>query len=349
MFRRCAIEKVVVVGIDLAKQVFQVHFVNAKGKTILNKQVRRNQLLKTMSNLPPCLVGMEACGSSHYWAREIQQLGHQVKLMAPQYVKAYVKTNKNDAADAEAIAEAVTRPGMRFVDIKSSEQQSVLLLHRERDGLMKERTSLINRIRATLSEFGIIAPKGSGRLKRWFRDEFCYSEAKLPELMKRHVQRLLDRLRGLEEAVALLDNEIDAQSRSDEACGRLEAVPGIGRLTASALRASVGNASAFKNGREFSAWLGLVPRQLASGGKPRLLGISKRGDAYLRRMLIHGARAVLRHMNPKREVTQWLDSLSRRRHRNVVIVALANKLARIAWALLYHQRNYDDKFLAAGV
>lgn len=340
---------VTVVGIDLAKQVFQIHFSDEHGNKILNKQVRRHKLLAVLRQLEPCLVGMEACGSSHHWAREIQALGHTVKLMAPQYVKAYVKTNKNDAADAEAIAEAVTRPGMRFVEIKSAEQQSVLLLHREREGLTRERTALINRIRGTLSEFGVIIPKGPHRMKTWFREDYPRYEASLPSLLQRHVQRLLQRFHGLEEAIAEQDKEINAESRRDEACQRLEEVPGIGRLTASALRASVGNARSFKNGREFAAWLGLVPRQHASGGKQRLLGISKRGDAYLRRMLIHGARAVLRHMNPKRSVTPWLDALSRRRHRNVVIVALANKLARIAWALLYHQRRYQEQYLDAAM
>ncbi len=340
---------VAVVGIDLAKQVFQIHFADEFGNKLLNKQVRRSKLLSALNQLPPCLVGMEACGSSHYWAREIRALGHEVKLITPQYVKAYVKTNKNDSADAEAIAEAVTRPGMRFVDIKNADQQSVLLLHREREGLTRERTSLINRIRGTLSEFGVIIPKGPNKLKVWFRDEYSRHEAALPSILQRHTQRLLQRLRSLEGSIAALDEEIDAESQSDEACRRLEEVPGIGRLTASALRASIGNARSFKNGREFAAWLGLVPRQYSSGGKQRLLGISKRGDAYLRRMLIHGARAVLRHMNPKRSVTPWLDSLSRRRHRNVVIVALANKLARIAWALLFHQRRYEEQYLVTAM
>lgn len=235
-------EGVKVVGIDLAKQVFQVHFADRRGHKLLNKQVRRNQLLATLRQLPPCLVGMEACGSSHHWAREIQALGHEVKLMAPQYVKAYVKTNKNDSADAEAIAEAVTRPGMRFVDVKNADQQTILLLHREREGLTRERTSLINRIRGTLGEFGIIIPQGPNRLKVWFREEYGKYELDLPGILKRHIQRLLHRLRGLEESIAILDEEIDAESQSDEACRRLEEVPGIGRLTASALRASVGNA-----------------------------------------------------------------------------------------------------------
>lgn len=340
---------VAVVGIDLAKQVFQIHYADERGGKLLNKSVRRSQLLSILQQLPPCLVGMEACGSSHYWAREILKLGHEVKLMAPQYVKAYLKTNKNDSADAEAIAEAVTRPGMRFVDVKDADQQSILLLHREREGLTRERTSLINRIRARLGEFGVIIPKGPTRMNVWFKNEYSRCEADLPSLLQRHVQRLFQRLRGLEDSIAVLDEEINASSRSDEACRRLEEVPGIGRLTASALRASVGNARSFKNGREFAAWLGLVPKQCSSGGKQRLLGISKRGDAYLRRMLIHGARAVFRHMNPERSVTPWLDALSRRRHRNVVIVALANKLARIAWALLFHQRRYQEQYLVAAV
>ncbi len=335
-------ESVAVIGIDLAKTVFQIHGIDNLGHCVCRKSLRRAKVLSFFANLSPCIVGMEACGSSHYWGRELKKLGHEVKLMPPQYVKPYVKTNKNDAVDAEAICEAVTRPNMRFVGLKTPEQQALLLVHIERDGVVRERTSLINRIRATLAEFGASIPAGPRRLHNWFRDSFDEDDLGLPEIMRRHIERMRARLYQLEQDIAALDEEINCQSRKNEACQRLEAVPGIGRLTASALVASVGNGKAFKSGRQFAAWLGLVPKQHSSGGKPKLLGISKRGDVYLRRMLIHGARAVLKHMNPRRGVTRWLECLLTRAHRNVVIVALANKLARIAWALLAKGERYKE-------
>ncbi|WP_141215702.1 IS110 family transposase, partial [Hahella sp. CCB-MM4] len=224
------------------------------------------------------------------------------------------------------------------------DQQSVLLLHRERDGLTKERTALINRFRATLAEFGIVVPVGAHKLKHWMATDYSMVESELSPIMQRHIRRMQGRLRDLEKFILELDQELNSYSKNTEACQRLEAVPGIGRLTATAIVASIGNGKCFMNARQFSAWLGLVPKQHSSGGKTCLLGISKRGDAYLRRMFIHGARAVLRHMNPKRLVTNWLSDLSVRRHRNVVIVALANKLARIAWAMLYHHRSYDEHY-----
>lgn len=334
-------DNVEVVGIDLAKSVFQVHCVDSQGHSVLKQAMRKPALLRFFSNLLPCLIGMEACSSSHHWGRVLQEMGHTVKLMPPQYVKPYVKTNKNDQADAEAICEAVTRPNMRFVDVKNHDQQSILLLHRDRDGLMRDRTALINRLRATLAEFGITVPKGPARLKRWFSGQYSEYEDELTELMKRHTMRMLARLNMLEREIAELDAELNRHVTQTEACKRLMDVPGIGRLTASALVATVGNARAFKSGRQLSAWLGLVPRQYSSGGKSVLLGISKRGDSYLRRMLIHGARAVVRHLNPKREyISGWLERLLLRTHHNVVIVALANKLARIAWALLSKNQRY---------
>lgn len=336
-------DTVTVIGIDLAKNVFQVHGSDASGRCVFKKSLRRASVSKFFANLPPCLVGMEACSSSHYWGRLISGMGHEVKLMPPQYVKPYVKTNKNDAADAEAICEAVTRPSMRFVSVKTPDQQALLLIHRERDGLVRDRTALINRLRATLGEFGIAIPSGPGRLKRWFQESYGERELELPQLMRRHIHRMRIRLTALESCIADLDTEIDRDIAHNDACRRLLEVPGIGRLTASALVASVGNGHAFKSGRQLSAWLGLVPKQHSSGGKSVLRGISKRGDAYLRRMLIHGARAVLRHLNPKREVlTHWLSRLLARANFNVVIVALANKLARIAWALLNKGSRYVE-------
>lgn len=330
------------IGIDLAKNVFQVHGADKFGKPVLRRTLSRGKVVGYFSRLKPCLVGMEACSSSHYWARELIALGHEVKLMPPQYVKPYVKTNKNDAADAEAICEALVRPTMRFVEVKSPDQQVLMLVHREREGAIKERTALINRLRATLAEFGITIPAGPSRMKRWFSQEYGSVEHNCSEWLRRHVRKMQDRLESLEQYIASLDLEIDQCSRENEACKRLESVPGIGRLTASALVASVGQGHAFRSGRQFAAWLGLVPKQYSSGGKQRLQGISKRGDSYLRRMLIHGARAVIRHMNPKRATTEWLVSLSLRAHKNVVIVALANKLARIAWALLSKGSRYQE-------
>jgi len=334
--------KVTVIGIDLAKNVFQIHGVDDKDYCVLRKSLRRQKMLSFFANLEPCTIGMEACGSAHYWARELEKLGHDVKLMPPQYVKPYVKTNKNDATDAEAICEAVARPNMRFVGIKSPDQQALLLIHREREGIVKERTSLINRLRATFSEFGVPIPSGPHRLHAWLRDSYGGVESDLPVLLVRHINRMIERLQELEKGISVLGNEINHHNQQNEACKRLQEVPGIGRLTASALVATVGNGQSFKSGRQFAAWLGLVPRQYSSGGRQKLMGISKRGDAYLRKMLIHGARAVLKHMNPKRSVTPWLVDLSVRAHRNVVIVALANKLARIAWALLSKGERYRE-------
>lgn len=334
--------KISVVGIDLAKAIFQVHAIDKDGKVLERKALRRSKLLNYFSNISPCLIGVEACSSAHYWARKLEGLGHQVKLMAPQYVKPYVKTNKSDANDAEAICEAVTRPNMRFVTPKSEEQQALLLIHRERDGIVKERTALINRIRATLSEFGIVIPVGPRHLHNWFLNGLADAEKQMPEMLVQHVMRMKSRLNQLERDLDVLKKAVNQAGQSNELCRRLEAVPGIGRLTASAVVASIGDGKSFTSGRQFSAWLGLVPKQNSSGGKQRLMGISKRGDGYLRRLFIHGARAVIRHMNPERPITEWLTALSCRSHKNVVIVALANKLARIAWALLSKDVAYRE-------
>lgn len=323
-----------VVGIDLAKSVFQLHGVDKQGRSVLKKMLRRSQVLKFFAQTETCLIGMEACGSAHYWARELKALGHEVRLMPPQYVKPYVKTNKNDEADAEAISEAVTRPNMRFVSVKSVEQQTLLLIHRERDGLVKERTALINRIRATLSEFGVVIPVGKQRLKHWFLTEYGAFESKLPALLQQHIAFMLKRLQQKEGDIDQLELEIDRQSSRNDECKRLLEVPGIGRLTSSALVATIGDAKMFKSGRQLSAWLGIVPKQHSSGGKQVLQGISKRGDGYLRRLFIHGARAVIRHLKPGSLWYSWIHNLECRMHKNKVIVALANKLVRIAWALL---------------
>ncbi|QUX96110.1 IS110 family transposase [Marinomonas sp. CT5] len=329
------------VGIDLAKSVFQICAFNRAGKKLINKVLRRNQVLKFLSNIGPFLIGMEACGSSHYWAREIKKLGHTVKLMPPQYVKPYVKTNKNDAADAEAICEAVSRPNMRFVSVKSEEQQALLLLHRERDGVVKERTALINRIRASLQEFGAIIPAGRFRLQIWFREDFFVVEESLPRILCHHVKSMQSRLMDIENYIESLDNQINSASKESSQCQAIREIPGIGRLTSSVLVASVGDAKEFESGRQLSAWLGLVPSQHSSGGKSLLLGISKRCDSYLRRLFSHGARAVIRHSKPGKPYYEWITSLLLRMHKNKVIVALANKLVRVVWAILARDQKYQ--------
>jgi len=336
------------VGIDLAKSVFQVHGVDERGKGLLRKSVKRSELTKMFANLPMCLIGMEACGSAHYWARRLMELGHTVKLMAPQFVKPYVKTNKNDASDAEAICEAVARPNMRFVPVKSVEQQAVLAVHRARQGFVVERTAQANQIRGLLYELGIVIPKGIRHLEQHLPQILADAENGLPETSRGLFARLFAHLRELGAQVRELEQQISAWHRESEASCRLEAIPGIGALTASALVASVGDAKTFKNGRQLAAWLGLVPRQNSSGGKERLLGISKRGDTYLRTLLIHGARAVLFHrMRQPQHSDGWLMRLRARRNPNVAAVALANKNARMVWALLAHHREYCAGYAAA--
>lgn len=330
------------IGVDLAKNVFQVHGVDERGKAVLRKQLKRAQMRSYFANLPACLIGMEACGGAHFWARELTVLGHTVKLMAPQFVKPYVKTNKSDTADAEAICEAVARPSMRFVPIKNSEQQAVLGLHRARQGFVHARTAQVNQIRGLLSEFGVVIPRGIAFLAKKVPEILEAGDNDLSTLSRELFSRLFNHFCELDRQVKELDGQIRAWHREDAKSRRLQAIPGIGPLTASALVASVGDASTFKNGRQFAAWLGLVPRQHSSGGKEQLLGISKRGDTYLRTMLVHGARAVLRHL--PRHVDQaegWLGRLSARRNPNIAAVALANKNARIVWALLARGTEYQ--------
>ena len=333
--------KITTVGIDLAKNVLQVHGVDARGKAVLKKQLKRGQVLAFFANLPPCLIGMEACGSAHYWARQLQALGHTVKLIAPQFVKPYVKTNKHDAADAEAICEAVGRPNMRFVPIKTVEQQAILSVHRARHGLGKARTAQANQIRGLLSEFGIVIPKGMAHIAKRLPEILEDGENGLPGVFRHLLQRLGEHLKELEHQVAALEGEIQRWHREDAASQHLAAIPGIGALGASALVATVGEAKNFSHGRQMSAWLGIVPKQCSSGGKTTLLGMSKRGDSYVRTLLIHGARAVIAQLERHHQrADPWLRGLLARRPKNVVAVALANKNARIAWALLAHERVY---------
>jgi transposase len=326
--------KITTIGIDLAKEVFQIHGVDKHGKTVLRKQLRRNKMTNFFANLEPCLIGMEACGSSHHWARKLAEFGHNVKLMSPQFVKPYVKTNKHDMADAEAICEAVSRPNMRFVAIKNVEQQAILSIHRARQGYVKSRTAQANQIRGLLSEFGIIIPQGIHSIGKRMPDILEDAENGLPGTMRHLLKRLNDHLKELSRQVEELELQIKLWHKENATSQKLEAIPGIGPITASAIVATVGNAREFKNGRQLSAWFGLVPKQRSSGGKLILLGISKRGDTYLRTLLIHGARAVIRFAEKKTEPESWLRKLIIRRNKNVAAVALANKNARIIWALL---------------
>lgn len=332
--------QITTVGIDLAKNVFQVHAVDQRGKVALRKQLRREQLITFFANLPPCLVGMEACGGAHHWGRKLQNLGHTVRLMAPQFVKPYIKSNKTDAADAEAICEAVGRPSMRFVPLKNIEQQATLALHRVRQNFVKARTAQANQIRGLLTEFGVVVPRGISFVLSRVPAVLEDAENDLPNSFRALILRLLDHFRLLSQQVDEVEEQIRAWHRSSELSRRLEKIPGIGPLTASALAATIGNARNFENGRQLAAWLGLVPRQHSSGGKPTLLGMSKRGDAYLRTLLIHGARSVIYRARQRNNRESWLVKLIDRRNANIAAVALANKTARIAWALLAHDQEY---------
>jgi transposase len=333
-------------GIDLAKNLFQVHGVDGQGRTVLERQLRRRQLLQFVAQLRPCLVAMEACGGAHYWAREIAKRGHEVRLMSPRFVRPYVKSNKNDARDAEAICEAVGRPSMRFVAVKSQAQQDMLALHRVRSLLIGERTALMNQMRGLLAEYGIVVTQGVAPLRRALALILGDHENGISQLLRELLAEMSERLRWLEERLKRYDQRIAECARTDERAGRLMAVEGVGPLTATALIAAVGNARQFRSGRELSAWLGLVPRQHSSGGRSALLGISKRGDRYLRTLLIHGGRAALRFAARKRDPrSRWIEAVRERRGANIAAVALANKNARVLWALL--ARNEDYRLPAA--
>ena len=323
-----------VLGIDLAKNVFQIHGANAHGQRVLTKRVGRKELIKLMSNFKPCVVGIEACTGAHYWARLFSTMGHTVKMMAPQFVKPYVMSNKNDRNDAKGIAEAVTRPEMKFVPIKTIEQQEVLLLHRARELCVKNRTSQSNQIRGLLAEFGVIINKGLSELH------------KLPEILDLHkdkfgvkaihvFERLYEQFKIYEEQVLLYEKDIEEHVKSEPVCKEILKIEGIGPMTASALVATIGDAKMFKNGREVSAWLGLVPKQHSSGNKIRLGGISKRGDRYLRCLLVHGARSALRCIDNKTgKKNLWAANKKAALPMNKAAIALANKNARIVWAIM---------------
>jgi transposase len=324
-------EKITTVGIDLAKSVFSLHGVDGAGRVVLRRAVRRDQLVEVVAGLSPCLIGMEACSGAHEWGRRFQEHGHTVRLMAPKFVAPYRKSGKNDGNDAEAICEAVTRPSMRFVPVKSIEQQALLTLHRVRQGFVVERTATINRLRGLLTEFGVVLPLRSITVRR----QAAAAAESLPDLARRAIGDLLEQLRVLDERIDAYDREIQAQAKMCEPAQRLMKIRGIGPTTALAIVATVGNAREFKNGRQFAAWIGLVPGQYSTGGKNRLGHISKRGDAYLRHLLVLGARSVLHtaaaHLDP---VSRWALELRPRRGYYRTLVAIANKNARIAWALL---------------
>ena len=324
-------EQITTVGIDLAKSVFSLHGVDAAGRTVLRRTVRRDRLVDTVASLSPCLIGMEACSGAHEWGRRFEQYGHTVKLMAPKFVAPYRKSDKNDGNDAEAVCEAVTRPNMRFVPVKSTEQQALLALHRVRQGFVVERTAVINRMRGLLSEFGVVLPLRSVTVRR----QAAQAAEGLPELARRAIGDLLEQLRLLDERIGAYDNEIEAQARLSEPARRLMKIRGIGATTALAIVATVGNAREFKNGRQFAAWIGLVPGQYSTGGKSRLGHISKRGDAYLRNLLVQGARSVLQTAAAHQDrISRWALELQQRRGYYRTLVAIANKNARLAWALL---------------
>jgi transposase len=341
--------KITTIGIDLAKTVFQVHGTDSRGRVLLRRQLRRAQMLPFFARLESCKVAMEACGSAHYWARKLQALGFDVMLIAPQYVKPFVMRNKNDAADAEAICVAATRPEMPTVPVKTASQQTILSIHRARQGFVKARTAQANQIRGLLAEFGFVIPQGINHLGKSVPEIIEDGENDLPGSFRLLILRLLDHLKVIDGQVEELEAEIVRWHRDSEASRRLSEVPGIGPMTASALVASVGDARNFKSGRQLAAWLGLVPRQHSSGGKPTLLGMSKRGDTYLRTLLIHGARAVLRFRQAQPDSSLWAERVLARRHKNVAAVALANKNARIVWALLAHGRRFQHDYTPPAV
>ena len=330
------------IGLDLAKNIFQVHGVDAVGRVVLKRRLRRAEVLEFFANLEPCLVGLEACPGAHWWAREIKTLGHEVRLMPAHYVRPYVKRNKNDAADAEAICEAVTRPTMRFVPIKGVEQQSVLLLHRTRELLVRQRTTLINALRGHLTEFGIVAAQGVRNVAKLVVAITDPGDDRLPPLAKDVLTLVVEQLHATEGHLKALERDLLAWHRANEISRRLATVPGVGPITATAIVATVGDPAHFASARQFAAWLGLVPRQHSSGGRERLGRISKRGDGYVRRLLIHGARTVLRWRRHGVGLagSPWLAGLIGRRPVNVATVALANKNARIVWAMMMHGESF---------
>jgi transposase len=336
-------QTITTIGLDIAKSVFQVHGVDAAGQVVVRRQLKRRYVLTFFQKLPPCLIGIEACASSHYWSRELQALGHTLRLMPPAYVKPYVKRQKSDAADAEAICEAVTRVNMRFVATKTSEQQSCLMLHRTRHLFIRQQTAVINAIRAHLGELGIVAPVGRNGVEELLGVVADPSDKRVPEIARACLAALGAQLRVLKTKILEFDRMINAWHRSNEMSKRLDEIPGVGPALATALVASVADPKTFRSGRDFSAWIGLVPKQHSSGGKDKLGGISKQGDRYLRSLFTAGALAVIRYAKIHgTKHRPWLTALLARRPTKVAAIALANKIARMAWAMMAKGERYKE-------
>jgi len=339
--------EVVRIGLDIAKSVFQLHGVDADGEVVLRRRLTRARMLPFFAGLEPCLIGIEACATAHFWARELGKLGHEVKLMAPSYVKPYVKRQKNDTADAEAICEAVSRPSMRFVGAKTPTQQSTLVLHRTRLMLMRQRTQLSNAMRGHMGEFGIVAPIGRKGLQKLISIIADEADDRLPTSARACLQMLAGQLELVNVQVLEIDRRVMASARATDVGRRLMGIPGVGPVLASALVATVPDPSAFRNGRNLAAWIGLVPKQNSSGGKERLGGITKQGDRYLRQMLVLGAMAVIRYAERHGTRRPWLVKLMARRTTKVAAVALANKMARMVWAIMTSGEPYREPVLQA--
>lgn len=334
--------KIMTVGLDLAKQVFHVVCCDARGKVVKKRMLKRAQLLPYFATLTPVLIGMEACAGAHHWARELKSLGHQVKVLPPQFVKAYVRGNKNDYNDAQAIAEAVVRPQMREVAVKTMPQQDVQALHRLRAQCVATRTALANQLRGLLGEYGIVLPQGLGHVRRRLPVLLEDAENGLSVLFRQLLKQGYEQLCELDTHIETYTGQLRRHSAQDDACRRLQTIPGFGPIVASVFASAVGNGQAYRRGRDVSAALGLVPRQHSSGGKSVLLGISKRGDGYLRSLLVHGARAVVRQAEHKEDrLSRWITKVKAQRGQNKAVVALANKLARIGWVVLARQTTYQ--------
>jgi transposase len=336
--------KLTAVGVDVAKRVFQLHWVEPETGEIISKQIKRAGFLEHFANRAPCLIGMEACGGAQHWARRLIEMGHQVRLMPGKAVKAFVSGNKNDVADARAIWTAVQQSGVKSVAVKSEAQQAILALHRMRQQLIKFRTMQSNGLRGLLTEYGEVMAVGRAALNKAMVDVLARLNERLPGMLVNTLREQWSRLGELDGQIAEIERRLSEWMKEDQSCKKIAEIPGVGLLTATAAVATMGDAKAFRSGREFAAWLGLVPGQVGTGGKVRLLGISKRGDTYLRTLLIHGARAVLAHA---KEPGPWVEQISKRRPQNVVTVALANKMARTIWALLAHDRKYERSYVSA--